>query len=188
MIKLREFVFKMRGFTPVPFVLIALVWAQFNIYLIVFGALISIAGESLRLQSIKYAGGATRTRNVGACDLVTTGPYARMRNPLYFANMLIYIGFALGSGAVLPYLPIATFIFFSFQYYIIIALEEETLCELFDKSYQVYCKNVPRLMPKLTIPESGHNPIYPVAEALRQVRSAIAGIAVIWVLLFIRLY
>ena len=185
---LKGLAFRMRGFTPVPFIFVSLWWAETNTYLILSGAIITIFGELIRFQSIRYAGGATRTREVGADALVTTGPYAMMRNPLYFANMLIYIGYAIGSGSLSPYLPLVALVFFSIQYYLIISLEEITLSKLFGDSYAEYCNNVPRLFPKLTLSIQGKQPSYPVSEAFRQERSTLAGIFITWAILFIRMY
>jgi len=185
---IKELAFRMRGFTPIPFILISLWWAQVNFYFLISGTIVSIIGEVLRVNSIRYAGGCTRTRNVGAETLVTTGPYGIMRNPLYFANMLIYIGYAIGSGSLSPYLPIVVLIFFSIQYYLIISLEENTLTELFGKSYLDYCDSVPRLLPKLTLSIRGKQPNYPLIEAFRQERSTLMGIFLTWTILMFRLY
>jgi len=41
------------------------------------------------------------------------------------------------------------FLFFTFQYSMIISLEEETLQKLFGDEYEFYCKKVPRLFPRV---------------------------------------
>lgn len=185
---MKKFVFKSRGFTPVPFLIISIWWAQVNPYFLFTGAIISILGEILRFQSIMHTGGATRTRNVGADTLVTSGPYAMMRNPLYLANMMIYLGYAIGSGALMPYLPIVALMFFSIQYYLIISLEEDTLGKLFGQAYIEYCQTVPRLFPHLHTATGGKLPNYPIREAFRQEHSSIMGIFLSWSMLLIRMY
>ena len=83
--------------------------------------------------------GATRTRDVGAPSLCTSGPYAQTRNPLYVGNMLMYVGIVLIAG--MPnelFAAIVTAVFFIVQYSLIISLEEETLDKLFREEYSVY--------------------------------------------------
>tara|TARA_B110000008_G_scaffold245884_1_gene256442 strand:- start:396 stop:881 length:486 start_codon:yes stop_codon:yes gene_type:complete len=114
------------------------------------GLALILLGELVRINAVRYAGGATRTMNVGAPSLCMSGPYSFTRNPLYLGNMIIYLGFVLFSGG--PFvleLFIFVFIFFTFQYSMIISLEEETLSEKFDNSYFIYKENVPRLFPRL---------------------------------------
>ena len=182
-----KFIFKIRGYTPVPFALIALIWAELSWSYLVVGVGVAILGELLRIRSIKFAGGATRTRQVGAPELITDGPYGITRNPLYLANMMIYIGFAIGSSSLFPYLPLAILVYFSVQYGLIISLEEETLSGLFDDSYNRYCKSVPRLFPKRLFNEIPTPPRYSLFYALRQERSTLIGFAIAWILLGVRL-
>ena len=113
----------------------------------IYGLILIIIGEIIRINAVRYAGGVTRTTNVGAPSLCTSGPYSRTRNPLYFGNMIIYSGVVLFSGGPLM-VPLLCVVlsFFTFQYYMIISLEEETLKELFREEYLEYCKNVPHCL------------------------------------------
>ena len=43
-----------------------------------------------------------------------------------------------------------TLAYFTFQYSMIISLEEQRLEELFNNDYKIYCENVPRLFPRMT--------------------------------------
>ena len=91
------------------------------------------------MWAVSYAGGVTRTRNVGAPQLCTSGPYAFVRNPLYVGNMMMYLGIVFIAGAANVYLMAATTVgFFLIQYSLIISLEEETLKGLFGNSYEEY--------------------------------------------------
>ena len=110
-----------------------------------------LAGEAVRLWAVSYAGGITRTRNVGAPELCSSGPYAFVRNPLYVGNMTMYLGIVFIAGAANVYLMASTTVaFFLIQYSLIISLEEETLKGLFETSYKEYKKNVPAIFPRLT--------------------------------------
>lgn len=184
---LRDILFRSRGWIPVPFLLYGLWFAQFNPLLIVVGALMALIGELLRIVAIRHAGGATRTRDVGAHELVSSGPYGHVRNPLYLANMLLYTGFALGSGASSPYLPIVVWLWFAFQYGMIISLEESTLKGMFGPTYLDYCKRVPRLWPRLRFAGVARSAPVSLAASLREERSTILGLMVSWILLTLRL-
>ena len=60
-------------------------------------------------------------------------------------------GIVLTAGGIyMWHLLILTFIYFTFQYTMIISLEEERLRELFGKEYELFCQKVPRLFPRLT--------------------------------------
>ena len=148
--KIREFIFKKRSYTPIPAALIMFYFTSFNFPFYLVGLSFILIGELVRINAVRYAGGATRTMNVVAPSLCMSGPYSFTRNPLYLGNMIIYLGFVLFSGG--PFL-IETFIFvlmfFTFQYSMIISLEEETLNKKFGKAYTAYRKNVPRLFPRL---------------------------------------
>ena len=50
-------------------------------------------GEFSRLWGVAIAGSETRTTGpVGGTYLITRGPFAYVRNPLYVGNMLLYSG------------------------------------------------------------------------------------------------
>lgn len=147
---LRNFLFKARGYTPIPIIILILLQSDMSFWLSLIGLLLALIGEALRLWAVKAAGGRTRTRNVGAKELCTWGPFSHVRNPLYIGNGLIYIGMVLFAGGkfMLPIL-IFTFAYLIFQYGMIISLEEETLTKIFGEEYLQYKENVPRLIPKL---------------------------------------
>jgi len=187
-VDIRQFFFKYRGFTPVPFVLIVIFFAQPTLSSFLVGLLLMLLGECIRIWGVSYAGGATRTRNVGAGQLITNGPFARVRNPLYIGNMLMYSGAAVIANVWLPWLIIIVLIFFGFQYYFIVNLEEEKLRELFGQEYADYCKKVPRFFPRL-IAVTSDNPVQPdFAGAVRSEKSTFISFSVILVLLAGKMY
>jgi protein-S-isoprenylcysteine O-methyltransferase Ste14 len=148
--KMREFIFRNRSYTPIPAALTMFYFTSFKFSFSLLGLAFILIGELIRITAVRYAGGATRTMNVGAPSLCMSGPYSFTRNPLYLGNMIIYLGFVLFSGGqFLLETLFFVFIFFTFQYSMIISLEEETLIEKFANSYSVYKKNVPRLFPRL---------------------------------------
>ena len=147
---IRNILFSNRSFTPIPIVLMIIYFSDPIISYVVYGLFLLIIGESIRMYSVSYAGGVTRTMNVGAPELCTSGPYSRTRNPLYIGNMLIYLGIVLiAGGEYLSTLFLIVIIYFIFQYSMIISLEEEKLNKLFGPRYKEFCNNVPRIFPRL---------------------------------------
>jgi len=147
---LRSFLFKKRSYTPIPIVILILYFSDPIFPYWLYGIMLIIFGESIRINAVSYAGGRTRTTKVGANSLCTSGPYSRTRNPLYIGNVLIYSGVVLVSGGIyLFYLFLVVIIYFLFQYSMIISLEEEKLESLFSQSYLEYKENVPRLIPMI---------------------------------------
>ena len=148
---LRYFLFSNRSFTPIPLVLAILYLSSLSYPYFIIGIGLIMVGESIRIYGVRFAGGATRTREVGAPSLCTSGPYSRCRNPLYLGNMIIYCGVVLiAGGKFMLHLLLFVFTFFTFQYCMIISLEEETLMKLFGNEYQLYRESVPRLFPRIS--------------------------------------
>ena len=145
---LRSFLFKKRSYTPIPIVLAILYFSQLSYPFWAYGTTLIILGELIRFNAVRYAGGRTRTTNIGASSLCTSGPYSRTRNPLYIGNLFIYSGVVLLSGGIymLELLAIVIF-YFVFQYSMIISLEEEKLLRVFGQEYTEYKNNVPRIIP-----------------------------------------
>nr|MBC8465492.1 isoprenylcysteine carboxylmethyltransferase family protein [bacterium] len=182
--------------TPIPFLIVALIWARGSSFelldfrvVILVGFALSILGEILRINSILHAGGATRTRDVGAPELISSGPYSHTRNPLYIANMMIYMGIVLASAAFFPYFQVFGLIFFGIQYSMIVSLEEESLKKLFGERYAKYCAKVPRLLPRLIADKDLKKPAnLPLSAALRQERSTLIAFSLSWILLLGRIH
>jgi protein-S-isoprenylcysteine O-methyltransferase Ste14 len=102
-------------------------------------------------------------------ELTVTGPYAHTRNPLYLGSMLIAAGFAL---ALLSW-PVALLLAVGFGaiYVPVIASEERFLRATFP-GFDAYCRQVPRMIPRLT-PASlpGSKDLPPVTGAVTNASS-----------------
>lgn len=148
--KLSQLLFKNRSYTPLPFLVVMVIFAKPNVYSMTFGFLIAFIGELIRFWGVCYIGSESRTTGtVGGTQLLINGPFAYVRNPLYLGNILIYMGIGIMSNALFPYLLIIAFVFFIFQYYMIILEEEKYLESKFSEEYSEYRKNVRRFFPKL---------------------------------------
>lgn len=114
-------------------------WGRF-----LFGLLILIAGQSLRLWAAGYIP-KYRTEVIGAPVLVTWGPYKWVRNPLYAGNAVMGLGWALMVGWY--WVAAFTVAFILLYSMIIIPTEEEFLESKFGTVYRDYRKLVPSLIP-----------------------------------------
>ena len=148
---LGKFFFQYRSYTPLPFIIPMLLFARPTVTTMIIGGIFVLFGESFRFWGVSYAGSETRTTgNVGASSLVTQGPFAYVRNPLYLGNILMYFGISIMANSLVPYLQILSIVYFSFQYYYIILEEEGFLKEKFKDKYDHYFQNVNRFLPKFT--------------------------------------
>jgi protein-S-isoprenylcysteine O-methyltransferase Ste14 len=121
---------------------------QPNLYSILSGIPLILAGELIRIWAVSYAGSETRTTDgVGGTNLVTQGPFSMVRNPLYLGNVLIYTGIGIMSFTFFPYLQIFGLFYFTFQYYCIILNEEEYLKNTYKDKFEIYLKSVSRFIP-----------------------------------------
>lgn len=145
---LRGFLFRYRSYTPIPFLIVMLVFASPTPASLAAGLCLIAAGEFLRLWGVAIAGSETRTTGgVGGTYLVTRGPFAYVRNPLYVGNMLLYTGVGVMSNALFPWLTLFALLYFWFQYSQIVSLEEDYLRKTFQADYERYCREVPRFLP-----------------------------------------
>ena len=187
---LRYFLFSNRSFTPIPLVLGILYWSSFSYPYFIIGIGLIVVGESIRIYGVRFAGGATRTREVGAPSLCTSGPYSRCRNPLYLGNMIIYCGVVLMAGGQFLWpLLFIVFIFFTLQYSMIISLEEETLVQLFGNEYQLYRESVPKLFPRIN-PWLGNDKRVPltIIQTLKTEKRTLQNIIIIIILISAKNY
>jgi protein-S-isoprenylcysteine O-methyltransferase Ste14 len=183
-------IFKYRSYTPLPFLLLMLIFQEATPASLIVGFIIVLVGEFFRLWGVSYAGSETRTTGgVGGTYLVVSGAFAHVRNPLYFGNLLIYTGIGVMSMALYPYLLVAALAFFIWQYRVIIKEEENYLRKKFGQSYEDYCNEVPRWIPTFS---KYKNPGLPQPEfnlkaGLKSERRTLQAISVT-VLLLIILY
>ena len=158
----RQFFFKNRSYTPLPLAFAIIFFSDPSGSATIVGFLLVLVGETIRLNGVHHAGGATRTRKVGAPTLCTSGPFGYVRNPLYLGNIIIYTGVVFMAGGPFMWQLLGiTVAFFFLQYGLIISLEEEILSGKFGDKYRLYLTTVPRFIPRTTS-WSGHNETSPL--------------------------
>jgi|SRR5271165_1100101 len=151
----RQRVFAKRGLLlALPAVALAL-GGRPNARSIAAGLPIALAGEALRCWAVGYSGVTTRSDDVTAPALVTAGPYAYVRNPLYLGNFITALGFSIAFTGALPpgrRLVLAGFGLGSMAalYAAIVPLEEAYLRKTFGAEFDEYAGRVPRLVPRTT--------------------------------------
>ena len=97
---IRNFFFKIMSLTPIPIEFSIIYFAQPDNHNVFLGFAVLLVGELIRMWSVSYAGGETRTTKVGAPSLCTAGPYGYVRNPIYVGNMLMYLCIVIIAGIV----------------------------------------------------------------------------------------
>jgi protein-S-isoprenylcysteine O-methyltransferase Ste14 len=171
---LAAFVFKNRGaLLAVPALALA-AFARPSAFSITLGLPLAIAGELLRCWAVGYSGVTTRNDVVEAPKLVTGGPYAYVRNPLYLGNFITATGFAVaftGKNAPLARcaLVIGSLAAMAAVYATIIPHEEAFLRSEFGEEFDRYCERVPPVVPQLEPMPDGsgewHSEVIAAAES-----------------------
>lgn len=187
MASFRLWVFEHRGFIPVPFIGSLVLFSapthpyesSLDVLLDVLGVAVTAAGLALRAWAVGHAGPHTRSYKLRAPRLVTSGPYAHVRNPIYLGNLIIALGVVImaESWIALAILLVG----FSVQYGAIVSLEEEFLTRAFGQRYEEYCRQVPRWLPRLTSArsEAGGFSWRAIRKEHQAVLSGLAMIAVV---------
>ena len=118
------------------------IYRYFGLAPIILGVVIYIFCSG----SFVFVGKATPIFFTPTKELIVTGIYRFVRNPLYIAGVLVL------SGEAILFQSVGIFIyclvmFVSFN--VIVRMEETLLAEKFDARYEQYCKSVPRWIPRL---------------------------------------
>lgn len=183
--KIGKWWFKHRGESPLPLLLFVLLWpVTVSVGTWFQGLILILCGEAIRMWSVGYAGGITRTRTGDLNKLVTKGPFKYTRNPIYIGNIIMYLGVGITlSSYKLLWL---VFLYFAIQYTLIVRYEENILLDSFGPEYELYRTKVPRWIPNFasTIEESGHQ--FNIKETLYNERRTLTAIFVILVISIVK--
>jgi protein-S-isoprenylcysteine O-methyltransferase Ste14 len=113
---------------------------------------ISFAGLAIRIHIVGHAPYGTSGRNTReqvAETLTTTGMYSVVRHPLYLANYLIFIGFALEFHVW--WLVLLTSCIFALFYERVMIAEEAFLLTRFDGAFEDWAARTPAFFPKFEV-------------------------------------
>lgn len=182
----RRLIFTYRSYTPIPFLLVMLWFARPTPMSLIVGFCVVFLGECIRFWGVSIAGAETRTTGkVGSTFLITNGPFAYVRNPLYVGNMLLYGGIGVMSMALFPWLLIIASVWFYIQYLLIVTQEEEYLAGQYGDEYATYRSEVRRFFPRPT-PYISQRPAAKTldpAEGLLSERRTLQAIALVTLLI-----
>jgi protein-S-isoprenylcysteine O-methyltransferase Ste14 len=177
-----ERLFHWRDYSAIPAMLLLLLFAHPTARTATIGTLLIVVGAVARIYTVAFMGDSPKD-NVGGDFLITTGPFAMIRNPLYLANMLITAGVIFYAGSL--WLGVPLLLFFAFQYHCITKYEESSLLAKFGDEYQRYMDRVPPWVP-LKTPIADDFPVPPsLSSALVAEKRAIAFVATILFLLML---
>lgn len=123
-------------------------WGEYQLMGQTGSGTLVVVGLLIRLWAASCAGNHTHNAEISAPALVTTGPYAYVRNPIYFGSMVLGIGMVGLIGD--PWLLLPCVGAFSTLYVVIVPAEERFLRQRFGEQYVSYCVAVPRFVPRLT--------------------------------------
>ncbi len=168
--------FRLRSLTAIPFIVIVIYFSRPTFASALAGGIPLILGELLRIWAVGYAGGATRARTLSAAsDLVTTGPYAHVRNPLYLGNLALSLGVCIIANVY--WMLIVLLVGYCVQYLPIIASEEAYLRESCGAAYETYYAAVPRFIPRLRRHTNPSVHSFSLSRALKSEKRTLTAIA-----------
>lgn len=192
--KVGEWLFRRRTAIPLPFALALLLLrvgeAPFSWTLVLAGAVLTAAGEGIRLAAVHHIGVISRTRSDRLGPLITSGPFAIVRNPLYLGNVLLWSGFAVTARLVWAAPMIAALLLIEYQ--LIVAWEESRLAARYGVAYREYAAAVPRWLPSLqafrrTVSACAAHRPFSWRETLFSERGTLLAIAAGYLLLWMKM-
>jgi protein-S-isoprenylcysteine O-methyltransferase Ste14 len=148
--RLGGWLFRHRTSLPIPIAIVILVvpaGPSSHAPLVVWsGVAVTLIGEAIRLWGVHHIGVISRTRSERLGPLIDTGPFARVRNPLYVGNTLLWIGLALTAG--LAWFAPIVLVALGAEYHAIVRWEEQLLESRLGETYRDYAARVPRWIPR----------------------------------------
>ncbi|PSJ58093.1 methyltransferase family protein [Kumtagia ephedrae] len=103
------------------------------------GIALILIGIGGRLWSILYIGGRK------SAEIVASGPYSVVRNPLYFFSTIAAAGVGSQTGSIS--VAVAAAVLCATAFHIVALREEMHLKALFGAPYEAYLQRVPRFLP-----------------------------------------
>lgn len=145
-VKIGEWFFKSRDYTPIPLIILSLIYCEASALTATLGIMLITFGELFRIYSVAFIGTVSRTRSHSTGQkLITTGPFSYVRNPLYVGNFGITAGVGLFTGVT--WIFVLTVVLFAVQYFFIVRFEEDLLIERFGEEYAEFIRTTPRWVP-----------------------------------------
>jgi protein-S-isoprenylcysteine O-methyltransferase Ste14 len=132
-------------------------------------------GEAMRLWSRRYIGRRSSTKRARVRILITGGPFALVRNPIYIGNIGLAVGFPL--LARLPWLAALSLVAHAIVYGVAASHERDILLQQHPDDGEQYVRSVPAWIPRpgkrCEVAPSG--PV-PWSEVLMRERNVLLGV------------
>jgi protein-S-isoprenylcysteine O-methyltransferase Ste14 len=173
---LGAFVFGNRGtLLALPAVVLAALGKP-SAFSVATGLPVAFAGEVVRMWAVGFSGVTTRGDTVTAPSLITAGPYAYVRNPLYAGNVVTAAGFAWAftgknSAPVRFALVAGSLAAMLGVYAVVVPHEERYLRAAFGAAFDDYVARVPRIVPAPEPSEPQHGSYDPAVIAKAETRT-----------------
>ncbi len=188
MTRIGAWLFRRRTILPLPLALAILLipgrQAPGSAALAGVGVVLVALGEAIRLWGVRHIGAISRTRSDRLGPLIASGPFARVRNPLYLGNVALWVGFAI-SARLLWLAPVFVAIL-AFEYHAIVRWEERLLEERLGERYRAYAAQVSRWMPGWANPAPSAAPMFSWRETFYSERGTLVAIAIGFALLYLK--
>ena len=188
LVRLGGWLFRQRTWLPLPIALALVLWPSrppASAFLVWSGGALVVSGELLRLWAVRHIGVVSRTRSDRLGPLVATGPFARVRNPLYLGNIALWVGFSATAGLVWLISPIVLLL--AFEYHAIVQWEERLLEGRLGDAYREYAARVPRWIPlgsPVSLNPRGSSPKFSWRQTLFSERGTLLAIVAGYLLLW----
>jgi protein-S-isoprenylcysteine O-methyltransferase Ste14 len=186
-VRLGGWLFKQRSWLPIPIVVALVVLPRGVSHpLALWGGVLLVAlGQGIRLWAVHHIGVISRTRSERLGPLISTGPFARVRNPLYLGNIALWIGFTVSAG--LLWLAPIVLLVLGLEYHAIVRWEEGLLVSRLGDDYRGYLTRVPRWIPAVrSVAAETVTGAYSWGDTLFSERSTLLAVAIGYLILWFK--
>jgi protein-S-isoprenylcysteine O-methyltransferase Ste14 len=180
--RFKDLLFRLRGWGVIALGAGIVVWQwplRPQFWLVMAGLPLVVLGVAMRVWARCYFTRGSDTRRIQAHRLVISGPYRRVRNPLYVGNIGVAVGLALAFAG--PWAAGAFLLALLVLYSGVVRSEEAVLEQTWGESYREFRRNVPRWWLRFVpLPADPEAPPPAVRHALKKETERIAGALGAW--------
>ncbi len=154
--------------------------SRVNPVVYLLSAMLSLFLLGFRVWTAGFLGTAGQSSETHKYALVTAGPYAYVRNPMYLAAMLLGLLYVAMSG--LWYSIFVWAAGYLYTYFQVILYEEDYLQKTFGEKYEQYRCKVPRMIPSLKAYDDRIGNFKLGSETLRNTLAEMIIMSIFWYL------